>query len=427
MLDDSRPYTFDGVVRMLLTAGVLIGLFLLVRYLSDVLVPFVAAAALAYLLNPFVTRLERLTGRRGVAVALTLVSAAIVLIAALLILIPLMTGQWNRFQASLVRLRADTAEASARPASTASAAGADVKSDGATDAAGGMPARQQAEKTLGWAEFSAGWEEFRRDAKEMPRGQRLRRLLERIRGTYLGDAAEAAIAYVHSAEFQELALESVRRLFAGGISVISFAVEFVFGATVLIVVMIYLVFLLLDFPAYVRTWKAMLPDAYRQRVLAFLGEFEAALHTYFRGQTVVAAITGALFAIGFSIIGLPMAVPFGLFVGLLNIVPYLQTVALVPAFFLAIIRSIETGSLLASFVCVLLVFGAVQVLMDGMITPRIMGRATGLRPVSIMLGVFIWGKLLGFLGLLLAIPLTCLGIAYYRRLVLRREEAPLGG
>ena len=48
---------------------------------------------------------------------------------------------------------------------------------------------------------------------------------------------------------------------------------------------------------------------------------------------------------------------------------------------------------------------------------------TGLRPVAILLGVFVWGKLLGFLGLLLAIPLTCLGIAYYRRYVLQHERS----
>jgi predicted PurR-regulated permease PerM len=67
------------------------------------------------------------------------------------------------------------------------------------------------------------------------------------------------------------------------------------------------------------------------------------------------------------------------------------------------------------------VFAVVQVIQDALIVPRIMGNATGLRPVAILLGVFIWGKLLGFMGLLLAIPLTCLGIAYYRRFVLQHE------
>jgi predicted PurR-regulated permease PerM len=61
------------------------------------------------------------------------------------------------------------------------------------------------------------------------------------------------------------------------------------------------------------------------------------------------------------------------------------------------------------------------VIQDTQITPRVMGKATGLRPIAILLGVFVWGKLLGFLGLILAIPLTCLGIAYYRRYVLMHE------
>ena len=79
--------------------------------------------------------------------------------------------------------------------------------------------------------------------------------------------------------------------------------------------------------------------------------------------------------------------------------------------------------LLVSVVLVLLVFAVVQVIQDAILTPRIMGKTTGLRPVAILLGVFIWGKLLGFLGLLLAIPLTCLGVAYYQRVVLGREDA----
>jgi len=127
--------------------------------------------------------------------------------------------------------------------------------------------------------------------------------------------------------------------------------------------------------------------------------------------------------VGFTLIGLPMAIPFGLFIGLLNMVPYLQAVALVPAMLLAALRALEgDGSFVGSIGLTLLVFVVVQFVQDGLLTPRIMGQATGLRPILILLGVFIWGKLLGFLGLLLAIPLTCLGIAYYRRIVLHHTR-----
>ena len=92
---------------------------------------------------------------------------------------------------------------------------------------------------------------------------------------------------------------------------------------------------------------------------------------------------------------------------------------------LAIVRSIEKDtSLLWSALLVLIVFAVVQTIQDTLLTPRIMGKQTGLKPVAILLGVFIWGKLLGFLGVLLAIPLTCLGLAYYRRFVLARDQAP---
>ena len=92
---------------------------------------------------------------------------------------------------------------------------------------------------------------------------------------------------------------------------------------------------------------------------------------------------------------------------------------------LAALRAVEgDGSFLVSVLLTLLVFAVVQVIQDSLITPRVMGKATGLRPVAILLGVFVWGKLLGFLGLLLAIPLTCLGIAYYRRYVLPNDPVP---
>ena len=76
------------------------------------------------------------------------------------------------------------------------------------------------------------------------------------------------------------------------------------------------------------------------------------------------------------------------------------------------------SSFAVSLVLAATVFAVAQLIQDAVIVPRIMGKATGLKPVAILLGIFIWGKLLGFLGLLMAIPLTCLGIAYYRRFVL---------
>ena len=76
-----------------------------------------------------------------------------------------------------------------------------------------------------------------------------------------------------------------------------------------------------------------------------------------------------------------------------------------------------------SLLLVVAVFAVAQLIQDAVLTPRIMGKATGLRPAIMLLGVCIWGQLLGFLGLVLAIPLTCLGLAYYRRVVLIGTKA----
>jgi predicted PurR-regulated permease PerM len=99
-------------------------------------------------------------------------------------------------------------------------------------------------------------------------------------------------------------------------------------------------------------------------------------------------------------------------------VPYLQLVGVVPAVILAVVTAVEQGSPVQGYLIgVGVVFLVAQILQDVVITPRIMGEATGLRPVVILFCVFFWGKLLGFLGVLLAIPLTCLGLAHYRRLL----------
>ena len=91
---------------------------------------------------------------------------------------------------------------------------------------------------------------------------------------------------------------------------------------------------------------------------------------------------------------------------------------------LGLFRALETGSsVVESLLLVLLVFAVVQTIQDGLVAPRIIGKVTGLRPIAVLLGVFVWGKLLGFLGLVLAIPLTCLGIAYYSRFVLGKLDA----
>lgn len=404
MTTNEPGYTFDRVVRMVLGAAGIVIVLLLLRYLSDVLLPFAAAVILAYLLNPLVTALERKTKRRGLAVAITLGGFGVVGLGVLVLLIPLTLSQIDRFREDLAKLRDDM--------------GSSVHSEPSEEKAGAGDG-DKIKSTIGWTELKEGWMDYRREAGARTRAERLADFRKKLSGTYIGRSLDEAIRYTRSDEFRGMLVGLAKSLAVGGWTVVAFAFNLVLGLTGLIIVLLYLVFLLLDFPEYSRTWPSFLPPRYREATVDFLTQFNDAMRRYFRGQSVVALFTGVLFALGFSIIGLPMAVPFGLFIGLLSMVPYLAVIAVVPAMLLAGLRAIESdASFLGSVLLTLLVFAIVQVIQDTLITPRVMGRATGLRPIAILLGVFIWGKLLGFMGLLLSIPLTCLGIAYYRRYIL---------
>ena len=188
------------------------------------------------------------------------------------------------------------------------------------------------------------------------------------------------------------------------------------------VVGLYLIFLLLDYPKVSHGWKGLLPPASKDAVTGFVSDFSSGMNRYFRAQALVASITGVLLTVGFLIIGMPMAILLGLFIGLLNMVPYLQIIGLIPAFFLALVHALETGGNLWTMLALTgLVFGVVQIIQDAILVPRILGKEMGLSPAMILLSLSIWGKLLGIFGLLIALPMTCLLVAYYRRFLIRAE------
>ena len=125
-------------------------------------------------------------------------------------------------------------------------------------------------------------------------------------------------------------------------------------------------------------------------------------------------------------IGLPLGIALGLFIGVLNLVPYLQTIGIIPMVLLSLLKSAETGeNFWLIFGLSLLVLCIVQAIEDLYLTPKIMGKAMGLNPAIILLSLSVWGSLLGFIGLIIALPLTTLCLSYYKRFVLSEEEPPL--
>ena len=152
-------------------------------------------------------------------------------------------------------------------------------------------------------------------------------------------------------------------------------------------------------------------------------DVERELNNYIRGQGTVALCMGIMFCIGFTIIDFPMAIGLGILIGILDLVPYLHSFAIIPTAFLALLKAADTGqNFWWVFGLALLIFIIVQLISDMIVTPKVMGKTMGLNPVVLLLSLSIWGALLGFIGLIIALPLTTLIIAYWQRYVTKEVE-----
>ena len=193
--------------------------------------------------------------------------------------------------------------------------------------------------------------------------------------------------------------------------------------TIFFVIFLYFIFILLDYEKIADGWIRLIPERYRPFIQQLADDVEVSMNRYFRGQSLIAFCVGVLLAIGFKIIDFPLAITLGLFIGVLNLIPYLQTIGLIPMVLLSLLRSAETGeNFWILFGLSLLVLGIVQAIEDLYLTPRIMGKAMGLNPAIILLSLSIWGTLLGFIGLIIALPLTTLCLSYYKRFILMEED-----
>ena len=190
------------------------------------------------------------------------------------------------------------------------------------------------------------------------------------------------------------------------------------------VVLLYTFFILIDYENICQGWVNLIPASKRQFASMVVQDVKNGMNSYFRGQALIALIVGILFSIGFLIIDFPMAIGLGLFIGFLNLVPYMQLFGFIPTVLLAILKSAETGeSFWVILLCALAVFAVVQLIQDMYLTPRIMGHVMGLNPAVILLSLSVWGSLMGIIGFIIALPLTTLLLSYYRRFVLK-EVAP---
>lgn len=198
---------------------------------------------------------------------------------------------------------------------------------------------------------------------------------------------------------------------------------FILGIFNVFIVLMYMFFILLDYEAIADGWVRFIPHNQRTFIPQLVDDVKRGMNAYFRGQSLIALIVGVLFSIGFLIIDFPLAIGLGMFIGLLNLVPYLQLIGLVPTVLLALMKSLETGqNFWVILLLALTVFAVVQIIQDMYLTPRIMGHFMGLNPAVILLSLSVWGSLLGLIGLIIALPLTMLCISYYKRFVLHEPQ-----
>lgn len=326
-----------------------VGVLFLVYYLRNVLLPFAVAFMLAYLLNPVVVWVNGLVRKRWLSVAITLLGTVAIVGGVMAWVLPLIFNETRHLYSLL------------------------------------------AERDLltQWRNVLPGF------------------LVHHIEGI----ASDEGLASIFVSDNIGALIEKVVPRLTQFFSQTFNLVASVLGGAIVI---LYLIFIMLDYDEVSSGIEEMIPLRYKARFMKFFDRFTGEMQKYFRGQIMIVICVMVLYAFGFWLVGLPLGVMLGLMIGLLNIVPYLQIAGFVPALLLCIVKTVEDGTpLWAVIMMVAAVFIVVQILQDMIITPKIMGKTTGLNPAMILLSLSIWGKLLGFLGLIVAIPFSCLVKLYY--------------
>lgn len=181
---------------------------------------------------------------------------------------------------------------------------------------------------------------------------------------------------------------------------------------------VYLAFFLMAQPFeanWIEQFLPFLKKNTREDVIYLFDQFIGILLTFFRGQIVIALAQGVLYAIGFTLVGLPYGIIIGMVLGLLNIIPYLGSI--IGLAFALPLAYFGAGGGILRVLLVLVVFGGVQAIEAYLLTPRIMGNRTGLHPALIIFAVFFWGVAFkGIMGMMLAIPLTAFAVVFWRLL-----------
>ena len=349
--------TFDRLIRWIGIGLLIVAVFLLVNYLSHVLLPFFIAWFFAYLLYPMVKFADRkLHLPRALSIIVTLVIVIAIIGGVVYLIIPPMIEQFEK----LGYLATDYIQKSANITSIPGAVSEWIAEN-----------QDEIDQFFKSKDFTEG----------------LKTVMPEL-FNFLGQTYSVIVSIIAS-----------------------------------FITLLYMFFILLDYEYLTDNWIRIFPKKVRPFWEELMVDVERELNNYIRGQGLVALCMGVLFCIGFTIIDFPMAIGLGIMIGIMDLVPYLHTFALIPTVLLALLKSADTGqNFWIILAMALAVFLIVQLICDMIVTPKVMGKAMGLNPAILLLSLSVWGALLGFIGLIIALPLTTLLIAYYQRYVTKEGE-----
>ena len=234
-----KPFTFDRVVRIIITIIILTAIILALHYLSSVLIPFVIALILAYMMNPFVNLLQRLVKKRVIAVLLSLFIVLGIIATLIIIFIPLIAREVTHMADLVQNLVQET----------------DLQAEIQTY----LPAN------------------IADDVEAIIISKDIQKLFD-------------------SKEISNLTSFAAKKILPHVGNIFSETINVVIGIIGLAVIFLYLTFLLIDYNKVAVGWKTLIPPKHKELILGVIHDFEIAMNKYFRAQVLIATIIGTFAA-----------------------------------------------------------------------------------------------------------------------------------
>ncbi len=412
-------------LSILVLGALLVGLIWLVGYvfgfLQPVLVPLIVAGIVAYVLDPVVRWLERHKMSRLWAVITVFLA---ILIGATLLLAAVLPGI-QRGNAALRDFLTAPPSASKTESPPADPAAADspaaVAGDDPEHLAPAL-ARSLHDLRMRNREGFIGWALAETDDDG------------NVVATQLSTDTPEPLSYYGQTRGGRLFMENLDVIFRTGRGWLMTGSTKVLGFLGLVIGMImvpvYLFFFLKE-AALIRThWHDYVPlraSRFKSSLVETLQEINGYLISFFRGQVLVAAIDGFLVGIALKIFGLPYGLLIGVFMAILGVIPYVGNIlCLIPACIIAYLHAKGAAPFhmgpWAYVGCVVGIFVVVQQINSLVTAPKIVGDSVGLHPLTVIFSMLFWSLVLGgFVGALLAVPLTAAVKVLFRRFIWERQ------